>query len=214
MRRANCCNWLTSKDYQGDRRLDNPEDFVRMEIGTALSRNIRVIPVLVGDDYESDQWQFSATPPSAVHELRVLPQLWCNPECFLSGDFHFGVHVVTERWPGRPPRAQHTARIIFAGSLGRSCHGAHVASSPRKANTGPSCSLNNHYNALDRKALRKTSVLVVTQAQTLHQVPQVHQSCVRTDLSTVRHKRLNREFSEDQPTLTFSFWDNNCTSQG
>jgi hypothetical protein len=40
-------NWLNSKDDHGDRRLDNPEDFVRMEIGTALKREIRVIPVLV-----------------------------------------------------------------------------------------------------------------------------------------------------------------------
>ena len=40
-------NWLTCKDDHGDRRLDNPEDFVRMEIATALSREIRVIPVLV-----------------------------------------------------------------------------------------------------------------------------------------------------------------------
>ncbi len=40
-------NWLTSKDDQGSRRLDNPEDFVRMEIATALKREIRVIPVLV-----------------------------------------------------------------------------------------------------------------------------------------------------------------------
>jgi hypothetical protein len=40
-------NWLTSKDERGGRRLDSPEDFVRMEIGTALKRKIRVIPVLV-----------------------------------------------------------------------------------------------------------------------------------------------------------------------
>jgi hypothetical protein len=39
--------WLTSTDGQGGRRLDNPQDFVRMEIATALRRNIRVIPVLV-----------------------------------------------------------------------------------------------------------------------------------------------------------------------
>jgi len=39
--------WLTVKDENGERRLDNPEDFVRVEIAAALDRNIRVIPVLV-----------------------------------------------------------------------------------------------------------------------------------------------------------------------
>jgi hypothetical protein len=41
-------NWLTTKDEYGDRRLDNPADWVRKEIGTALQRQIRVIPILVG----------------------------------------------------------------------------------------------------------------------------------------------------------------------
>jgi hypothetical protein len=39
--------WLNSSDEEGKRRLDNPEDSVRLEIATALKRNIRVIPVLV-----------------------------------------------------------------------------------------------------------------------------------------------------------------------
>jgi TIR domain len=41
--------WLTSTDAAGQRRLDDPEDFVRREIAMALRRNIRVIPALVED---------------------------------------------------------------------------------------------------------------------------------------------------------------------
>jgi hypothetical protein len=41
-------HWVTITDEHGKRRLDNPRDFVRLEIGRALARGIRVIPVLVG----------------------------------------------------------------------------------------------------------------------------------------------------------------------
>lgn len=41
-------NWLSATDASGKRRLDDEEDFVRMEIIAALERKIRVIPVLVG----------------------------------------------------------------------------------------------------------------------------------------------------------------------
>ena len=40
-------NWLNAADENGKRRLDNPRDFVRMEVEAALARDIRVIPVLV-----------------------------------------------------------------------------------------------------------------------------------------------------------------------
>jgi TIR domain len=40
-------NWVTATDPAGQKRLENPHDYVRIEIATALKRNIRVIPVLV-----------------------------------------------------------------------------------------------------------------------------------------------------------------------
>ena len=39
--------WLDAKDESGGRRIDDPDDFVAIEITAALARNIRVIPVLV-----------------------------------------------------------------------------------------------------------------------------------------------------------------------
>lgn len=39
--------WLNATDAAGNRRLDNPEDFVRLEVVSALERNVRVIPVLI-----------------------------------------------------------------------------------------------------------------------------------------------------------------------
>ncbi|HEY2472868.1 MAG TPA: toll/interleukin-1 receptor domain-containing protein [Terracidiphilus sp.] len=50
-------HWLMATDEDG-RRLDHPEDLVRIEVATALSRNVRVIPALVA----------GATMP-ASHEL-------------------------------------------------------------------------------------------------------------------------------------------------
>jgi hypothetical protein len=41
--------WLDVTDKQGRRRLDNPQDLVRVEIETALKRGIKVIPTTVQD---------------------------------------------------------------------------------------------------------------------------------------------------------------------
>jgi len=40
--------WLTLTDTAGQRRIDDPQDWIRREIAEALSRGLRVIPVLTG----------------------------------------------------------------------------------------------------------------------------------------------------------------------
>jgi hypothetical protein len=41
--------WFQSADDHGRRRIDDPADYVRIEIESALKRNIPVVPVLVGE---------------------------------------------------------------------------------------------------------------------------------------------------------------------
>ena len=40
-------NWLQASDREGRRRLDDPNDWVRIEVESALGREIPVVPVLV-----------------------------------------------------------------------------------------------------------------------------------------------------------------------
>jgi hypothetical protein len=40
--------WLGASDGKGGRRIDDPHDFVRIEIESALARKLHVVPVLVG----------------------------------------------------------------------------------------------------------------------------------------------------------------------
>ena len=42
-------DWLEMKDAQGRRRLDDPDDVMRVEIEAALKRDVPVIPVLIDD---------------------------------------------------------------------------------------------------------------------------------------------------------------------
>ena len=41
--------WLSLSRPDGTRRIDDPDDFVRIEIEAALGRNIPIIPVLIGN---------------------------------------------------------------------------------------------------------------------------------------------------------------------
>lgn len=54
-------NWLNAKNENGQRRLDDPDDFVRLEIESALNQDIVVVPVLVEGALAPAS---SALPPS------------------------------------------------------------------------------------------------------------------------------------------------------
>jgi TIR domain len=40
-------DWLTAADVNGNRRLDDPADFVRLELESAIERNVPLVPTLV-----------------------------------------------------------------------------------------------------------------------------------------------------------------------
>lgn len=66
-------DWLYARDEHGARRLDNPNDFVRVEIEAALARDKRVIPVLVGQlpMPSADQLPEGLKPLARRHAVRL-----------------------------------------------------------------------------------------------------------------------------------------------
>jgi hypothetical protein len=77
--------WLSTTDDAGQRRLDDPDDFVRLEIATALRRSdVLVIPVLVG----------AASMPAAADLPQPLAALVeCN-----------AVRITDENWDAQVAR--------------------------------------------------------------------------------------------------------------
>jgi hypothetical protein len=63
--------WVTLADGEGQRRLDDPADFVRFEVQTALARRVQVIPVLIDGASPPRRQQL----PSELQELAGLNAL-------------------------------------------------------------------------------------------------------------------------------------------
>lgn len=57
--------WVNCRDTDGKRRLDDPNDYVRFEVGTALSNNKTVIPVLL----QGAQMPSASELPDALRDL-------------------------------------------------------------------------------------------------------------------------------------------------
>jgi hypothetical protein len=66
-------HWLDAKDRNGRRRLDNNSDFVRVELSSALKRDIPVIPILIdGAEMPSEE-----SLPVELSRWRVATRLNC-----------------------------------------------------------------------------------------------------------------------------------------
>jgi len=73
-------NWTNTRDPTGSRRLDNPDDFVRIELEAALAREIAVVPLLVAGAAMPDPAQLPGN--LAAFAFRHATQVRPDP------DFH------------------------------------------------------------------------------------------------------------------------------
>jgi hypothetical protein len=109
--------WLSAADEEGRRRLDNPEDFVRLEVGTALKRGVLVIPVLV----EGASMPRAAELPEELKPLARRNALSLSHERFRADSERLidSVGEVLEaaavEGPPRPPEGEQQRRGRAAG---------------------------------------------------------------------------------------------------
>lgn len=73
-------HWSDARDASGQRRLDDADDFVRIELEAALARSIPVVPVLVGDA----QMPAMAQLPASLGQLPYRQSIEVRPD----PDFH------------------------------------------------------------------------------------------------------------------------------
>jgi hypothetical protein len=96
--------WIDARDDKGARRLDNPDDFVRIEIESALKQDKRVIPVLVGDTRMPRPEEL----PEAIRPLARRNAVRLSHERFRADGAgpHQGASTGTRRCRGAPPDAR------------------------------------------------------------------------------------------------------------
>jgi hypothetical protein len=120
-------HWLDIASQTGGRRLDDPNDFVRLEVASALKRNIAVIPVLVHgatmppvDRLPEDLTDLAyrnaveltlARWPSDVALLVNALQHYVHVSPMTAGDTVHATVPVQLPAPNSPPRAQTPSRF-------------------------------------------------------------------------------------------------------
>jgi hypothetical protein len=82
-------NWLDAKNDSGERRLDDPADYVRQEIAAGLNRNIHIFPVLVSNASMPKREQL----PVELKKLASKNAIHAPPD----HNFHQGVATLAKR---------------------------------------------------------------------------------------------------------------------
>jgi hypothetical protein len=97
-------HWLTQTDPQGQRRIDNPDDFVRLEIETGLNDpNVGVYPLLVNGALMPARDDL----PESLHDLRYRHAIIIRED----PDFHHDADLLI-RTLRRKPRRGAGRRIL------------------------------------------------------------------------------------------------------
>ena len=103
--------WVTGTNRAGKRRIDDPADFVRLEIAKALQRNIRVIPVLV---QRASMPAFDDLPP----DLQPLTQNQAVELTDSRWDFDVSQLIAGLDRLLRPPKPPRKTGWIIAAAVG------------------------------------------------------------------------------------------------
>jgi hypothetical protein len=104
--------WLTIEDRAGRRRLDDPGDFVRLEVESALARRIRVIPVLVQDTPmpRAEELPASLAPLARRNAIELSDARWAYDVDRLART----IQDILEETPATPPPASLTPVVAKA----------------------------------------------------------------------------------------------------
>jgi formylglycine-generating enzyme required for sulfatase activity len=109
--------WLEVSDQEGRRRIDSSQDFVRLELESALRRNIPVIPVLVSGARmpAPDQLPFSLQSLAYHHaaQVRSDPDFHRDMDRLIVGiQQHLGIAQPPSPQPLQPMKAQQVWRRV------------------------------------------------------------------------------------------------------
>jgi len=118
-------NWIGARSADGRRRLDDPKDYVRLEIEAALERGIRVVPVLVDGAQmpQPDELPQTLRPFCMRNAVVVAHHKFAGDVADLAGAImrNLGLEAQTSRADGPRHSAPSWADIVlsFQGRLSR-----------------------------------------------------------------------------------------------